>query len=193
MVTSRRRAWRHRRTGFPATSPAPHAATCADVLHALADVRGDLGEVADALAVNLCPNLRCPSAPSTGASVVSRVRQIFSGRPSAPAVRPDRETPLKFRNQIRGLGHVECAGGNEQDGRSHRVVLWSTRWNLHQWQQIALHAFAADIGLCVPARRQTLSISSMKTMPFCSTLLTACSLMSPSLTSFLAASSSISS
>jgi hypothetical protein len=90
---------------------------------------------------------------------------------------------------------MEGAGGHEQDviGLDH-AVLGGHRRAFDQRQQVALHALARDFGRPLPSLREvTLSISSMKTMPFCSA---ACGgpavLISSSLTS-LAASSSVSS
>ena len=55
-----------------------------------------------------------------------------------------------------------------------------------QRQQVALHALARHVGAAAaisPRREATLSISSMKTMPFCSALWMAAARISSSLTS----------
>ena len=54
----------------------------------------------------------------------------------------------------------------------HRAVLGRHRGALDQRQQVALHALAADVGAGMRSERAViLSISSRKTMPFCSTVL----------------------
>ena len=59
----------------------------------------------------------------------------------------DREAALQLGNQIRRLGHVERAGGDEQDViRLHHAVLGGHRAAFHQRQQVALHAFARHVG-----------------------------------------------
>jgi hypothetical protein len=55
----------------------------------------------------------------------------------------------------------------------HHAVLGVDRGALHQRQQVALHALAADVGTAVLGREATLSISSMKTMPLPSALASA--------------------
>jgi hypothetical protein len=61
---------------------------------------------------------------------------------------------------------------------------------LNQRQQVALHALAGDVGaLGFAPARHTLSISSMKTMPFCSTFCSAARLTSSSLIRLAASSS----
>ncbi len=59
----------------------------------------------------------------------------------------DRQAALQLRQQVRGLGQVERARGDEQDMVGlHRAMLGGDRGALDQGQQIALHAFATDIG-----------------------------------------------
>ncbi len=59
----------------------------------------------------------------------------------------DRKTPLQLRDQIRRLGQMKCAAGDEQDvvGLDH-PVLGRDRRALDQRQQIALHALARHVG-----------------------------------------------
>jgi hypothetical protein len=87
----------------------------------------------------------------------------------------DREAALQFGNQVAGLGQVEGAAGDEQDvvGLDH-AVLGVHGGALHQRQQVALHALARHLGAALRCALVTLSISSMKTMPFCSALCSAC-------------------
>ncbi len=60
---------------------------------------------------------------------------------------PDRQTTLKFRQQIRGFGNMERAAGDEQHVVGlDRPVFGGNGRAFDQRQQIALHAFAADIG-----------------------------------------------
>ena len=54
---------------------------------------------------------------------------------------------MQFRQQVRWLGHVEGARGNEQDVVGlDRTMLGRDRGAFNQWQKIALHALAADVG-----------------------------------------------
>jgi hypothetical protein len=67
----------------------------------------------------------------------------------------DREAPLELGNQVRRLGDVERARGDEEDvvGR-HRSMLGLDRRALDDRQQIALHALARDVRpLLAPAPR----------------------------------------
>ena len=59
----------------------------------------------------------------------------------------DRKPPLQLGNQIRRLRHVKRAGGNEQDvvGLDHPVLGVHGR-AFDDRQDVALYAFAADVG-----------------------------------------------
>src|SRR5262245_3231262 len=60
---------------------------------------------------------------------------------------PDGKPALKLGQKVRGLGDVERARGDEQDVVGlHRPVFGADGRALDQRQEIALHAFAADIG-----------------------------------------------
>jgi hypothetical protein len=63
----------------------------------------------------------------------------------------NREAALQLRNQIAGLRDVERAGRDEQNMiRAHETVARVHGGAFHDGQNIALHAFAADVGT-VPA------------------------------------------
>ncbi len=60
---------------------------------------------------------------------------------------PDRQSALQFRQQIGRLGLVEGTRSDEQDMVGlDRPVLRRDRGAFDQWQEVALHPFAADIG-----------------------------------------------
>ena len=70
-----------------------------------------------------------------------------SALPERLELHADREAALELRNQIRRLGYVERAGGDEQDVvGAHHAVLGVDRGALDDGQDVALDAFAADIG-----------------------------------------------
>src|SRR5690606_28482837 len=59
---------------------------------------------------------------------------------------PDRQAPLQFRQQVRGLGQMESPRGDEEDEvRLYLAVLGCDGRALDQRQQVTLHAFAADV------------------------------------------------
>ena len=59
----------------------------------------------------------------------------------------DRETALQLRNEVRGLGHVKGARGDEKDVvRLHHPVFRLHGRPFHERQEVALHAFARDVG-----------------------------------------------
>src|ERR1044072_933118 len=58
----------------------------------------------------------------------------------------NREASLKFRNQIRRLGNVKGAGGNEKNMvRAHHSVTRVDRGAFDNGQNVALHAFARNV------------------------------------------------
>src|SRR6476469_1244218 len=60
---------------------------------------------------------------------------------------PNRETPLKLRNQVRGLGGVKSARGNEQNVISfHHAVFRVDSRTFDDRQKIPLYALARNIG-----------------------------------------------
>jgi hypothetical protein len=60
---------------------------------------------------------------------------------------PDRQAALQFRQHVGRLGHVEGPGGDEEDVVGlHRAAFGRNGRAFNQRQQVALHAFAADIG-----------------------------------------------
>src|SRR5690606_28630392 len=60
---------------------------------------------------------------------------------------PNRETPLKLRNQIRRSRDVKRPGGYEEHViRLHRAILGDHRRALDDGQNVPLHAFARDVG-----------------------------------------------
>ena len=79
------------------------------------------------------------------ASVSVRMRRkssLVSGR----QLDADRQPALQLGQQVRRLGDMEGARGDEQDVVGlHRPVLGRDRRALDQRQQVALHALAADI------------------------------------------------
>src|SRR5690554_3947579 len=59
---------------------------------------------------------------------------------------PDRQTALQFRNQVRRLGQVERARGDEQNViGTHGTILGAYGAALDQRQQVTLYAFAGDV------------------------------------------------
>ena len=59
----------------------------------------------------------------------------------------DGEAALQLRNQVAGLGDVERAGGDEQNViRAHEAVARVDGGAFDDGQDVALHAFAADVG-----------------------------------------------
>ena len=80
---------------------------------------------------------------------------------------PDRETALQFGDQVGGFAHVERAGRDEQDVVGvDRPVLRVDGAPFDDREDVALDALARDVGPPRPSRPATLSISSMKTIPF---------------------------
>ena len=70
-----------------------------------------------------------------------------SSLPSALELDADRKAPLQLGNQIGRLRHVERAGGDEQDViGAHHAVARVDRRAFDDRQDVALHAFAADVG-----------------------------------------------
>ena len=66
---------------------------------------------------------------------------------SALQLDADRQAALQLGQQVRGLGHVERARGDEQDVVGlHRAVLGRDGGALDQRQQVALHALARHVG-----------------------------------------------
>ena len=66
----------------------------------------------------------------------------------------DRQAALQLGQQVRRLGHVEGARGDEQHVVGlHRPVLGRDRGALDQRQQVALHALARDVGADAAALR----------------------------------------
>ncbi len=59
----------------------------------------------------------------------------------------DRQAALQFRQEVRRLGDMEGAGGDEEDVVGlHRAVLRRHRRAFDQRKQVALHAFARNAG-----------------------------------------------
>ncbi len=59
----------------------------------------------------------------------------------------DGEAALQLRNQVAGLGDVKRAGGDEQDViGAHEAVARIDGGAFDDGQDVALHAFAADVG-----------------------------------------------
>ena len=79
----------------------------------------------------------------------------------------DRKAALELRDQVRGLGDVERAGGDEEDVVGlHEPVLGVDGRAFDDRQEVALDALARDVRAAPPdSRPATLSISSKKTMP----------------------------
>src|SRR6266481_1688919 len=64
---------------------------------------------------------------------------------------PDGKAPLQFGNEIRGLGDVEGARGDEEDVVSaDHPVLGRHRRALHDGQEVALHALPGHVGAVRP-------------------------------------------
>ena len=67
----------------------------------------------------------------------------------------DRKAALQLGNQVRRLRDVERAGGDEQDVIGlHHAVLGVDGRALDDRQDVALHAFAADVGAMTAAARR---------------------------------------
>ena len=59
----------------------------------------------------------------------------------------DGEAALQFGNQVAGLGDVEGAGGDEEDVvGAHHAVAGVDGGAFDDGQDVALHAFAGDVG-----------------------------------------------
>ena len=96
------------------------------------------------------------STPSVASSALYCLIRLASGsvrmrrkssRVSAPELDADRQAALQLGQQVRRLGDVEGARGDEQDVVGlHRPVLGGDRGALDQRQQVALHALAAHVG-----------------------------------------------
>ena len=71
--------------------------------------------------------------------------EIIAGQ--GPELDPVGQAALQFRQHVAGLGDVEGAGRDKQDVFGlHRAVLGGNGGAFDQRQQVALHAFAADVG-----------------------------------------------
>ena len=122
----------------------------ADVLHALVHQRGDARDLGDAVGGEV--ELRPLGLDERGVLLGERVLRL---RHDADEVLlgerleldANREAPLQLRDQIARLGHVEGAGGDEEDvvGLHHAVLRLHVR-AFDDRQEVALHAFARDVG-----------------------------------------------
>jgi hypothetical protein len=100
-------------------------------------------------------------------SVRMRRKSSFGQRLQLDA---DRQAALQLGQQVRRLGDMERARGDEQDMVGlHRPVFGRDGRAFDQRQQVALHAFARHRRRRLPRRGAILSISSRKTMPLFST------------------------
>ena len=67
--------------------------------------------------------------------------------PERGQLHPDRKATLKLGDEVRGLGGMEGAGGDEQDVvGAHRAVPGRDGAALDKRQQVALHPLARDVG-----------------------------------------------
>src|SRR3569623_1088247 len=128
-------------------------AACTDVLGALVDRPGDLGEAADAVVVKLQRH----TLGREQRAVLLGERGVGLGEDAHEVVDregiqfdADGETPLQLRNEVRRLREMKGARGDEQDVISaHDAVLGGDGAALDQRQQIALHTLARDVGAAV--------------------------------------------
>ena len=91
----------------------------ADVLGALVDVPGDLGDPADAIGGELDGDaLGRAAAPAYWVSASGSREDRSKSLDQRRQLDPDREAALQLRDQVGRLGDVERAAGDEQDGRS---------------------------------------------------------------------------
>ena len=122
----------------------------ADVLHALVHQRGDARDLGDAVGREL--ELRAFGLDERRVLLRERVLRL---RHDAHEVLlgerleldANRKAALQLGNQIARLGDVERAGGDEEDviGLHHAVLRLHVR-AFDDRQQVALHAFARDVG-----------------------------------------------
>ena len=86
----------------------------------------------------------------------------------------NRKAALQLGNQVGRLRGVERARGNKQNVvGAHHAVARVNGGAFDDRQNVALHAFARDVGAMAVSRPAILSISSMNKMPICSTRSTA--------------------
>ena len=121
----------------------------ADVFLAFVDQEGDLGQAVDGAFVkadvhalgrqqgHVLAHQRVLGFGEDALEVVAAERAQFDA---------DREAALQLRDQVGRLGHVEGARGDEQDVVGlDRAVFGADGRTFDQRQQVALHAFAADV------------------------------------------------
>src|SRR6266513_2109807 len=122
----------------------------ADVLGLLVHLEGDLRDAADGFG----PELYLQALRLEQRLVLLHLARV-GGHEDALEVLDrerveldaDREAPLQLGNQIRGLGEVERARGDEQNVVGlHHAVARRHRGAFDQRQQVALHALARDVG-----------------------------------------------
>src|SRR3989441_1169357 len=122
----------------------------ADVLHALVGLRGDAGDLLDAVVGEL---ERRPLGRAQGGVLLGE--GVLGLGHDADEVRlgerlqldPNREAPLQLWDQCRGLGGGERAGRDEADVVCpHEAVAGLHGRALYDGQQVALHAFARHVG-----------------------------------------------
>ena len=125
----------------------------ADVLGALVHGPGNLGDSANAV----FRKMQLDALRVEQGTVLFRERGIGLGEDTHKVVHrqgaelhTDGQAPLQLRYQIRGLGQMKGAGGDEQDViGTHHAVLGGDRTAFHQGQEIALHTFPRHIGTTV--------------------------------------------
>src|SRR5688572_21064703 len=120
----------------------------ADVLDALVDLRGDLGDLADRVGGDLERDLlgadqRLVLLDEVGAGVAEDGDEVLLGQ--RLELDADRQAALELGEHVGRLRDVERAAGDEQHVVGlHRAVLGGDRGALDQRQQVALDALAAD-------------------------------------------------
>ena len=117
----------------------------------LVDLESHLREPLHAASPRIrAPALRWPASAvywrhseASGSVKIRTKSSTTSGSSSTRIGKPS----LQLGNQVRGLGHVKGAGGDEQHMIGlHRTVLGVDRAALDQRQEVALHALARHVG-----------------------------------------------
>src|SRR5436190_11509977 len=121
-----------------------------DVFHPLVHLRRDARDLLHAVGRELeCRAIRRAQRRVLLGQRVLRLRHDAHevGFGERRQLDPDREAPLQLRNQIARLGNVKCAGGDEQDVIGAHVAVARLHGRaFDDRQQVALHAFARDVG-----------------------------------------------
>ena len=121
----------------------------ADVLGALVDDRREVGDALDGAGRERAST---PSVESSAVLLDERALRLGQDADEVLAAErleldADREAALQLGDEVRRLRDVERAGGDEQDVVGpHHAVFRVDRRAFDDRQDVALHAFAADVG-----------------------------------------------